>query len=477
MRKNLTLIENETVTERKQGDDKQSAEQHREALVKELSKAVGSWYVRKDGKYYDVDKLNVKLSLDDVQHACLHRINEDYGKEATDREVLKEVFRRTMTAKHFEREQMVPVWSGATVCQPGTGERYVWRNGTVSVNTWKKPSYRALKDVKADFGVSENYFNYFFTRKEEQDKFLDWLSWCLQNEEDKPAWAPLFYSETKGSGKSTLCKLVAKLFGEDNTAVQNSVDKLTSRFNMSVLNSKLVVSEEVNLRADSPQGNALKTYITETETVSERKGVDAERVKQLCCFLFTTNHLPLWIEAEDRRYYLIEVDHDGHASGEGASDFAKLVGELHEYMEDENNIAALHKALMERQQAPAFNAKTLNVVDDATPLMKRVHGASEATRKARLREILAEKEIHALAESDVVEIVKKCLDGNMSSTKHLMTELGWSKDKVKWGGRDYAKAVWIEKGYWADRGKLKGPKGYEVDLSEHLQPIEAEMLI
>lgn len=131
MRKNLTLIENETVIERKQGDDKQSAEQHREALVKELSKAVGSWYVRKDGKYYDVDKLNVKLSLDDVQHACLHRISEDYGKEATDREVLKEVFRRTMTAKHFEREQMVPVWSGATVCQPGTGERYPRSNAAL----------------------------------------------------------------------------------------------------------------------------------------------------------------------------------------------------------------------------------------------------------------------------------------------------------------------------------------------------------
>ncbi len=91
--------------------------------------------------------------------------------------------------------------------------------------------------------------------------------------------------------------------------------------------------------------------------------------------------------------------------------------------------------------------------------------------------ILAAREIHALAESDVVEIVKKHLDGNISSTKHLMTELGWSKDKVKWGGRDFAKAVGIEKGYWADRGKLKGPEGYEVDLAEHLQPVEAEMLV
>lgn len=472
MRNNLTLIYNETATEREYGEDKQSA-QDREAAVSELSKAVSSWYVRKDSKYYDVDRLNVKLSKDDVQQACLLRISEQSGSEMPCSDVLKEVFRRTMVAKHFDREQVIPVWSGATVCLPRHEDRFVWRNGTVSVNTWKKPAYRNLENVKADFGVAEDYFNYFFTREKERDKFLDWLSWSLQNEVDKPAWAPLFYSETKGSGKSTLCKLVAKLFGDENTAVQNNVDKLTSRFNMSVLNSKLVISEEVNLRADSRQGNALKTYITETETVSERKGVDAERVKQLCCFLFTTNHLPLWIEAEDRRYYLIEVDHDGHASGDGAKEFAKLVGELHDYMEDENHIAALHKALMERKQASAFNAKTLNVVEDATPLMKRVHGASEATRKALLREILIEKDIHALAESDVVEIVKKSLDGNISSTKHLMTELGWSKDKVKWDGREYVKAIWVEKGFWVDRGKLKGPDGFEQDLAVHLKKFEA----
>jgi len=36
--------------------------------------------------------------------------------------------------------------------------------------------------------------------------------------------------------------------------------------------------------------------------------------------------------------------------------------------------AALHRALMERKQSPGFNAKTLNVVEDATPLMKRVPG-------------------------------------------------------------------------------------------------------
>lgn len=469
MKRQLKLVESETETQNVGDEDRRTTDHDREEAVQAISKAISSWYVRRDSKYYAVDRLNVKLSKDDVKNACLIRIREEFDQMYCKPEILREVFRRTIEAKHFDREQAIPVWSGGIICLPRHEDRYVWRNGTVEVNAWRKPEYRNIKDVKTELGVAGDFLNVVFPRDAEREKFLDWLSWCMQNEDDKPAWAPLLYSETKGSGKSTLCKLLARLFGEDNTSVQNNVDKLTSRFNMPVLTSKLVISEEVNLPAGSSKGNALKTYITETETVSERKGVDAEKIKQFCCFLFTTNHLPLWIEADDRRYYLIEVDHEGHATGPRAAEFARLTGALHDYMDDGRNIAALYRALMERKQSPEFNAKTLNVVEDATPLMRRVHGASEATRKALLREYLTENGIHALPEQDIVKIVKGDLDGNISSTKHLMTELGWSKDTVKWGGRDFGKVVWVDRGYYAERGKLKGPDGFEEDLTEHFR--------
>lgn len=51
---------------------------------------------------------------------------------------------------------------------------------------------------------------------------------------------------------------------------QNNVDKLTGRFNATVLTRKLVICEELNLRQDSPQGNALKTYLTERQIMTER---------------------------------------------------------------------------------------------------------------------------------------------------------------------------------------------------------------
>lgn len=133
---------------------------------------------------------------------------------------------------------------------------------------------------------------------------------------------------TEGSGKSTLCKLVAELFGTGNSVTQNNVDKLVSQFNMPVLQSKLVICEELNLKPGSAQGNTLKTYLTEEDALAERKGLEAERVKQSCCFLFTSNHLPLWMEADDRRYYLIDVDHDGHAAGPNAGRFKSRTNPL-----------------------------------------------------------------------------------------------------------------------------------------------------
>ncbi len=105
-------------------------------------------------------------------------------------------------------------------------------------------------------------------------------------------------------------------------------------------------------------------------------------------------------------------------------------------MEDDRNIAALYRALMEQEQTPGFNAKTLNVVEDATPLVRRVHGASEATRKVLLREYLQEEGTHALPKSDASEIIKKRFDGSLSFSNHLMTDTATPR-KVRCRGHQW----------------------------------------
>jgi hypothetical protein len=446
-----------------------------EADIATLAKAVSRWYVRVDNKFFDVANPLYKMSMPDVQRVCILRFKEDYPEILRTDELLKAVFKRSITQMHDDPEQSVQVWNGNRMCKAGNPAPLLPEFGTVALNTWSQPGYRAGPLPEPDLGTVGDFLDVFFTRKEDQDTFLNWLAWCLRNEGDKPTWAPFFYSKTKGSGKSTLCAIVERLFGEKNTATQNNVDKLTSKFNLTMLNSKLVISEELQLRPDSTQANALKTFITEKHTISEAKGREAERVDQCCCFLFTTNHLPLWIEAEDRRYWIVEVDHDGHAAGENAAAFAGLVGNVRAYLKHDAHVAGLYNFLMQRELPVEFDAKTLNVVKDATPIMEQIFGASRQTTVDLLEEYLNAQGLNALPELKIAEIVTKEIKGNINSTKHLMSELAWQKKKLKWAGKDYVRALWIRPGCVVEGGWITDAKGNRTSLDMHLQKLEHQL--
>lgn len=449
-------------------------DEERQATIDMLIRSVSSWYVRRDSKYYSLDNLSRKLSKDDVQRACIFRFREKHPNVTIDNNMIKEVFKTSIDAKHSMVGASVPVWDSGLVCAAGNDDLVLWQNGSVAVNTWKRPAYRSVVAQDRGCEVATEFLDAFFTRKEELQKFLDWLAWCLQNEGDKPAWAPFFYSPTKGSGKSTLSKLVGRLFGEENTVTLNGVEKLTSRFNATVLTSKLVVLEEVALKTESPQSNAMKTFITEKEATVELKGQEAERIEQLCCFLLTTNHLPTWIEKDERRYYLIDVDHDGHSSGPKSKEFAGICARLHLFLENDNNVASFYAALMQRRLTEGFSAKTLNITEDATPLMEQIQGASEVTVRGQMEELLDEKGQCAIPESDVVLIVTDVLGASLNSTRHLMSDLGWLKKKVKWGGKNFARAIWIKKGFNVANGNIYGPKGYAQELVKHFEASRVE---
>jgi hypothetical protein len=215
-------------------------------------------------------------------------------------------------------------------------------------------------------------FYKMFAREHERNRVLDWLAWCLQNEGKKPNWAVMLYSQTKGTGKSTLCNIASRLFGEANTSRQNNLEKVAGKFNAPVLNSKLIISEEVELRQGSEAGNKIKTLITESHTTTERKGRDVERIRLHSCFLLTSNHLPTWIEAGERRFYVVDVDHDGHAAGPDAERFTKVVRAVEAALEDDQKVAAFYAWLMKRALSPDFDAMTLNTAQHGTDIMRRL---------------------------------------------------------------------------------------------------------
>ena len=434
-----------------------------------LTRAMASWFVKLDNSFYDVKDLGHKRSRVDVEQTSVIRFAEEFPDIPLSNALVSAVFKRTIQTRHTVVDEMILPWNGREVCRPGDARRIIVERGVATVNAWKEPQYRRLGVVEADSGVAGEFLDWFFTRAAEREMFLNWLAWSLQNEDDKPNWAPFLYSTRMGTGKSTLALLMARLFGEVNSITQNNVDKLTGRFNMTLLKSKLVICEEVNLRPGSGDANTLKTYITERTTAGEAKGRETERVEQRVCLVLTSNHMPFWIEPEDRRYYIVNVDHDGYARGPRAAEFAELVQRLESWAAEAGNIARLYNALMARELPADFSAKTLNVDVHGTEIMRQVFGNGRATILDQLEELLDGREQHAVPESDVVKIVTQDLKANINTTKHLMSDLGWIKQALKWGGVNHKRQLWVRPVYNVLNGKIYGPEGFEQALPVHLK--------
>lgn len=296
-----------------------------------------------------------------------------------------------------------------------------------------------------------------FQREDERNRVLDWLAWCLQNESKKPNWAVMLYSKAKGTGKSTFCNIATRLFGEENTARQNNLEKVAGKFNGPMLNSKLIISEEVELRPGSDAGNKLKTLITEATTTTEHKGRDVVAVKLHSCFLLTTNHLPTFIEAGERRFYVVDVGHDGHASGPNAEFFTRIVRAVERALQDDEKVAAFYSSLMQRQLAPDFDAMTLNTSLHGTELMRQLQANQVPATTQQLAEYLGREGAVAITEEDLRAYVTREIRVNANSIQYMMTELGWRRYKVKFGGKDYARAIWVMAPYVLDRGQILGP--------------------
>lgn len=200
----------------------------------------------------------------------------------------------------------------------------------------------------------------------------------------------------------------------------------------------------------------------------EQKGQEAYQTDQRCCFVFTSNHLPLWLEADDRRYYIIDVDHDGHASGPRTEAFQEVVRRVLEQINDTAALGALYNALLHHEVAADFNAKSLNTQTHATPIMRLIQESDRQVSTERLEEYLNGREQNFITQKHLIHHVQSEMHANPETIRHKMLELGWHKVSVKWGGVDHARVAWLRPGHSAQRGEVIGPDGSR-------QPIRDEM--
>ena len=431
--------------------------------LENILQTIAQWYVRKDGKYYDVEEFGPVFSRDDVERIIIQRLKGEFPYAKLSEDDVRQLLQVAIRDIFVDPRRSIPIWSGLRQSLPGNPNRLSFERMAATINTWREPPYRSLGNIKANWGPFEDFMKVTFTREDERGMLTDWLAWCLQNEDDKPGWAPFLFSAEKGSGKSTFAKVAGLLFGEQNTATENNINKLVSRFNAPVLEKKLVICEELYLPPGSDKANAVKTFITEKDAVVEHKFQSVQQVQQVCCFVFITNHKPIWLEQGDRRFYVVHVDHDGHRFGPNGGKYASQVAALFAYLDEPKHVAALYRAFKAHKVADDFNPHSLEVIEKSTAVMREIQESSFDINRKAVEEYVKAGNIIAMSMTGLQTLVEGKLATKPSALKHVLADLGWVAKDAKWGGKDYKRVLWLHPEYDLRGGNIVGPGNWEWD--------------
>ena len=413
--------------------------------MSEILRLVSAWFVKKDGKYYDVNNLQTSYNAQDIKQVIIQRMRVEFPLFALSNNSLKDFFRVLLDPPlgNLNPEESIPVWSGNTVSLPANKQKIIFEDGVVSVNRWTQPKYRALEASSIAAQAFDDFICYVIPQEKDRAVFLDWLAWCLKYETQKPKWAVMLYSNKQGTGKTALTDVCRELFGLQNTSRINGVTKLVARFNKEILQHKLVIVEEVEVRKGSKDANSIKSLITEDSTTVEAKGLPSSVERINCAFILTTNHLPLWLEEADRRFFILNFDHQGYNNGgDDYENFTQIVGRLKDLISTKAGVRSIYDSLMQRDLA-RHNPNSLNVAEHSTEIMVQLRSLAPDVVRQQIEEQLEEHLINFVPVEFAGEVVKKFAYREANAQTHLFTEMGWEKRRFAWDG-GIQKWVWYK---------------------------------
>lgn len=135
---------------------------------------------------------------------------------------------------------------------------------------------------------------------------LDWMASGVQHPEG-PGRSALSLRGDPGAGKGVFAAEYGKLFGRHFLHVTNR-DHVTGKFNAHSAETCLIFVDEALYAEILADARILKTLVSETTKILERKGIDAVEIDNYARLIFATNDAhPLQIEHNDRRYCPIYV--------------------------------------------------------------------------------------------------------------------------------------------------------------------------
>jgi len=202
---------------------------------------VSSWFVQMENKFIPSGNKDSRLGKAEMEKLLPQMLADNFPDNEHVAQNAGKITSAVMFGTGPDPRLTFGVYSGKAYPKPGNESKRLFRNGMWDINTWRSPDYRALPPSAAGAATTTAFdamLEFAISDQAQRDMLLDWIARNLQNECSKPTWAVMLYSDTKGTGKSTIAKVLTALFGAANTALCNGIKPLTQRFAADSLDRK-----------------------------------------------------------------------------------------------------------------------------------------------------------------------------------------------------------------------------------------------
>ncbi|TXH54331.1 MAG: DUF3854 domain-containing protein [Desulfurellales bacterium] len=222
--------------------------------------------------------------------------------------------------------------------------RFTEDAGAAVYNTW---AGWGVEPVKGDVTPFLKLFDFVFEgiSKEEKEWVLSWMACPIIRPGTKLFSAIVVHGRTTGTGKTFLGYTLARIYGKNFIEIKN--ENLHDTWWAE--NRQFVVGNEISGTDKRQDADAMKNMITQETININIKFIPQFTIPDCVNYYLTSNHADaLWLEDEDRRFFVHEVPHTEPLALEFYSKY--------EHWLDNGGAAALMEWFL-RRDISAFNPK------------------------------------------------------------------------------------------------------------------------
>jgi hypothetical protein len=237
------------------------------------------------------------------------------------------------------------------------------RDGILVLNTYVPHRIERRHVEDAEVAIFLAFLRLTVPNEREQVIILDWLSFIAQNVGKKVQWAPVFFSETHGTGKDSLLRVLRSIVGRHNFKEIDgrAVEEL---FNDDWTASRVTYLNELESHHRRNVYDSLKRWVSSTGSDDIRvnkKFQSSYRVPNRHCWVITTNKADaLALDVQDRRFVIIQFREQKLTKEERTP--------FHEFM-DNGGGDVVASWLLQRKISDAFDAFDCPAGGDAKKAM------------------------------------------------------------------------------------------------------------